>query len=68
VDPSQFNPIAGLEVLAHIELLKLAESLYRTHIKDGVHFFQHTGAPFKDVYDRILELVNDRNISTIMNY
>lgn len=68
VDPNQFNPVAGLEVLAHIELLKLAEGLHRTDIKDGVHFFQNTGATFEDVYDRILELVNDRNISTIMKY
>lgn len=68
VDPGKFNPLAGTEALLHIEILKMADGLFRSHIKGGVHYFQNSGEPFDDVYDRVMGLVGDRLSTTIMRY
>ena len=68
VDPGKFNPLAGTEALLHIEILKMADGLFRSHIEGGVHYFQNSGESFDDVYDRVMELVGDRMATTIMRY
>lgn len=68
VDPGKFNPLAGTEALLHMEILKMAGGLFRSHIKGGIHYFQNSGEPFDDVYGRVMELVGDRMTTTIMRY
>jgi hypothetical protein len=68
VDPGKFNPLAGTEALLHMEILKMAGGLFRSHIKKGIHYFQNSGEPFEDVYGRVMELVGDRRATTIMRY
>jgi glyoxylase-like metal-dependent hydrolase (beta-lactamase superfamily II) len=68
VDPAKFNPLAGREALAHIEILMMVGGLHRSHFKDGIHYFRNSGEPFEGVYQRVLELVQDRRISTLLRY
>jgi len=68
VDPSQFNPLAAQEALVHIEILMMADGLFRSHIRKGVHYFQNSGESFEDVYGRVMELVKDETATTIMRY
>jgi glyoxylase-like metal-dependent hydrolase (beta-lactamase superfamily II) len=68
VDPTRFNMLAGTEALVHMELLRMADGLHRTHIQDEVHYFQQSGEPFEDVYDRIKELVGNNGTGAIMRY
>ena len=68
IDPNKFNPLAGMEALVHVELLMLVGGLFRSYIRDGIHFFQNSGEAFEDVYDRVSELVKGRKITPIMRY
>jgi len=68
VDPTKFNPLAGREALAHIEILMMIGGLHRSHFKEGIHYFRNSGEPFEDVYQRVLELVQDRRISTLLRH
>jgi hypothetical protein len=68
VNPGEFNPLAGTEALVHLEILKMADGLYRSHIQEGVHYFQNSGEPFDDVYSRVMDIVEDRKISAVMRY
>jgi glyoxylase-like metal-dependent hydrolase (beta-lactamase superfamily II) len=68
VDPVQFNPLASTEALAHIEILRMAEGIYRSHIREGVHYFQNSGEAFDDVYGRVMDLVGDGRVTTVMRY
>jgi len=68
VDPARFNPLAGTETLAHVELLSMAHGLFRSHIKGGVHYFQNSGEPFGDIYERVMELVKDRKVMSVLRY
>ena len=68
VDPREFNPLAGREALAHIEILMMIGGLNRSHFKDGIHYFRNSGDPFDAVYQRVLELIKDRKISTLLRY
>lgn len=68
VDPTRFNMLAGTEALVHMELLGMADGLHRTHIRDQVHYFQHSGEPFEQVYQRISELVKSNGTPAFMRY
>ena len=68
VDPGRFNPLAALEALAHVELLLGVDGLSRTHIRKGVYYFRNSGEPFDEVYARIIGLVKDHRVNTIMRY
>jgi glyoxylase-like metal-dependent hydrolase (beta-lactamase superfamily II) len=68
VDPRKFNPLAALEALAHMELLLGVDGLFREGIRGGIHYFQNSGEPFKDVYARIQGLVKDTRVNPIMRY
>ncbi len=68
VDPGKFNPLAGNEALLHVEILKMADGVFRSHIQKGVHYFQNSGEPFEDVYERVMKLVRDKMATTIMRY
>lgn len=68
VNPGTFNPLAALEALAHMELLLGVDGLYRESTREGVHYFQNSKEPFEDVYARILGLVKDRRVNTLMRY
>jgi glyoxylase-like metal-dependent hydrolase (beta-lactamase superfamily II) len=68
VDPAKFNFLAGLEALAHMELLNMVHGLRRTEISNGVQYFKNSGEPFEEVYERINELVRDKRASAIMRY
>jgi glyoxylase-like metal-dependent hydrolase (beta-lactamase superfamily II) len=68
VDPAKFNPLAGREALAHIEILMMVGGLHRSHFQDGIHYFRNSGEPFEAVYQRVLELVQDRRISTLLRH
>jgi hypothetical protein len=46
----------------------MADGLHRTHIHDQVHYFQHSGEPFEQVYERISELVKANGTGAIMRY
>lgn len=61
VDTASFNPIASMEVLAHIDILKMTEGLFRFHMEEGICYYQNSGEPFDDVYDRVMRLVRDRS-------
>jgi glyoxylase-like metal-dependent hydrolase (beta-lactamase superfamily II) len=66
VEPTQFNPLAGQEAWVHAELLQLVGGLHRTHIRDGVHYFENSGEEFAAVYARIRELINDEQSTLLM--
>ncbi|HTY22869.1 MAG TPA: MBL fold metallo-hydrolase [Desulfomonilaceae bacterium] len=68
VDPDRFNPMAGMEVIAHIELLKMVEAVRRTEIRDQVHYFQNSTESFEKVYCRVMELVKMKPTTAIMRY
>jgi glyoxylase-like metal-dependent hydrolase (beta-lactamase superfamily II) len=68
VDPKKFNLMAGMEALVHVEILNMVGGLNRSDIRDQVHYFQTSGEPFDEVYNRIMELVTDKRINTIMRY
>ncbi len=68
LDPAKFNPLAGTEVLVHIEILKMVEAVFRVDIKNHVHYFQNSGEPFEEVYGRVLELVRMTPTGAIMRY
>jgi glyoxylase-like metal-dependent hydrolase (beta-lactamase superfamily II) len=68
VDSREFNPLAGREALAHIEILIMIGGLQRSHVKKGIHYFRNSGEPFEEVYQRVLGLVQDRRISPLLRY
>jgi len=68
LDPDKFNPLAATETLAHMEVLLMAAGIFRSHIRKGVHYFQNSGEPFRDVYERVKDLVNDEKTRPIMRY
>ncbi len=68
LNPLKFNPLAGTEVLVHIEILKMVEAVCRVDIRNGVHYFQNSGEPFQEVYGRVLELVRMTPTEAIMRY
>ena len=68
VDPDKFNLMAGTEALVHVEILNMVGGLNRCYIRDQVHYFQSSGEPFDNVYNRIMELVADKKVKTIMRY
>ena len=68
LNPANFNPLAGTEVLVHIEILKMVESVIRVDIKNQVHYFQNSGEPFEEVYGRVMELVKMTSTGAIMRY
>jgi len=68
VDPEKFNFLAGREALFHMELLAMAEGLFRTEIRGGIHYFKNSGEPFDDVYDRISDLVKDTKTTGLIRY
>ncbi|MGO9566436.1 MAG: MBL fold metallo-hydrolase [Desulfomonilaceae bacterium] len=68
VDPDKFNLMAGTEALVHVEILNMVGGLNRSYIRDQVHFFQSSGEPFDHVYNRIMELVADKKVKTILRY
>ena len=68
VDPNQFNFLAGLEALVHLEVLIMVGGLIRTHIRDEVHYFQNCGLPFEEIYGRIMELVADKRKRALMRF
>lgn len=68
VDPTQFNFLAGLETLLHMEILNMVGGLHRTHIKDEIHYFQNCGEPFEHVYERVTALVADKGSRALMRY
>jgi len=68
VNPGSFNPLAAMEARAHMELMLEVGALSRTHIREGVHYFQNSGEPFDAVYGRIMDLVRDSRVNSIMRY
>ncbi len=65
VDPKKFNPMAGNEAFIHMELLVMAEGLYRSKIDGSVHYFRNTREKFDDVYARVLDIIDNRE-STVL--
>jgi len=65
VEPTQFNPLAGQEAWVHAELLYLVGGLRRTHIREGVHYFENSGEAFAAIYERVRELIDDEQ-STLL--
>jgi len=57
-----------MEARAHMELMLEVGALSRTHIREGVHYFQNSGEPFDAVYGRIMDLVRDSRVNSIMRY
>jgi len=68
VDPKQFNLLAGLEALVHMELLHMVNGLRRVHSRDGVQYFVNSAESFEQVYGRIRELVTDSHSGSMMRY
>jgi hypothetical protein len=68
VDPTKYNPLAGMEALVHMEILNMVHALRRTDIRNGVHYFKNSGESFDQVYERVMELVEDRTTNPIMRY
>jgi glyoxylase-like metal-dependent hydrolase (beta-lactamase superfamily II) len=66
VDPAKFNPLAGQEAYVHVELLQMAGGLRRSHISNGVHYFQNSGEKFEDVYARVLAIIDDEDSTVLM--
>jgi glyoxylase-like metal-dependent hydrolase (beta-lactamase superfamily II) len=68
VDPKKFNFLAGLEALVHLELLNMVGGIVRTEIRDGIHYFRSSEEPFDEVYGRIMDLVTNKRVATLMRY
>ncbi len=68
VDPRKFNFLAGLEAMVHVELLTMVGGLQRTHRDRGVHYFQASGEPFVEVYERIKDLVANGSNRSLLRY
>jgi glyoxylase-like metal-dependent hydrolase (beta-lactamase superfamily II) len=66
VDPAKFNPLAGQEAMVHAELLQLASGLLQSHVEGMVHYFQNSGEPFEEVYDRVQKIVNDEHSTLLL--
>ena len=65
VDPKKFNPLAGQEAFVHFELLQLAGGLHRSHTDGFTHYFENSGEKFEDVYERVQNLLDDENSTTL---
>lgn len=59
VDPKSFNLLAGMETLAHLELLMLDGDVFRYHTRCGVNYYQNRGRPFDSVYNSIAKRIRD---------
>lgn len=59
VDPKTFNLLAAMETLAHLELLMMVGGVCRSHIGNGIHYYQNTGQSFDSVYANIVGYVRD---------
>jgi glyoxylase-like metal-dependent hydrolase (beta-lactamase superfamily II) len=68
VDSTRYNPLAGMEVLVHMELLNMVYGLQRTDVRNGVHYFRNSSEPFEQVYGRVMELVEDGSTNFVMRY
>lgn len=68
IDPGVYNPLAGKEVISHLELLQMADGIHRSDIKNGIHYFQNSGEAFDDVYDRVMTLVGDDKVNMMMQH
>jgi len=68
VDPGKFNFLAGSEALVHMEMLAMVNGLSRSHIADSVHYFQNSGEPFDEVYNRIVERMESGSVAPLMRY
>ncbi len=66
VEPTQFNPLAGQEAWVHAELLYWVGGLLRTHVRDGVHYFEQSGEKFAAVYERVRELIDDEQSTLLL--
>ncbi len=68
VDKNEANFLAASEALVHMEILKMVDALFRTQIKNGVHYYRATDESFTAVCDRIMSLVRDRKTIPLMRY
>ncbi len=68
LDPKRYNPLAGREVIAHLELLQMVDGIHRASIQNGIHYFRNSAEPFEIVYKRIVELVQDDRTMMIMRH
>lgn len=68
VDPAVFNPIAGREVIVHMDILKMVDGLFCSQTREDILYYQNSGEPFDDVYARIMELVRDRSVVAAMEF
>ncbi|MBU0513386.1 MAG: MBL fold metallo-hydrolase [Proteobacteria bacterium] len=68
VDPGEFNFLAGLEAMIHVELLSMAGGVRRCDIRDGVHYFLASNETFEAVFGRVMELVRDRAIIPLARF
>jgi glyoxylase-like metal-dependent hydrolase (beta-lactamase superfamily II) len=68
VDKNEANFLAASEALVHMEILKMVDALFRTKIKNGIHYYRATDEPFTAVCDRIMSLVRDRKTIPLMRY
>lgn len=66
VDPEKFNPLAGQEAYVHLELLELAGGLRLSHIDGIVHYFQNSGEPFEEVYQRAQDIIDDEKKTMLL--
>ncbi|MDI6777124.1 MAG: MBL fold metallo-hydrolase [Syntrophales bacterium] len=66
VDPAKFNPLAGQEAMVHVELLQLAGGLRTSRVDGTVHYFQNSGEAFADIYNRILNIIDDENTTVLL--
>jgi hypothetical protein len=48
-----------------MRLLEMANGLFRKSITGDIHYFQNTGEKFDHVYNRVLEIIEDRR-STVL--
>jgi len=65
VDPAKFNPLAGQEAFVHVELLQMVGGLHRSHTDGFTHYFENSGEKFKDVYERVQNLLDDENSTAL---
>ena len=68
VDPAKFNPLAGQEAFVHFELLQLAGGLHLANVDGFVHYFQNSGEKFKDVYERVQNIIDDENTTMLTRW
>lgn len=59
VDAAIFNPIAGMEVLEHMDILKMVDGLFCSQ-REGILYYQNSGERFDEVYARVMGLVRDK--------